>query len=913
MKRLRFGLFLILVLSAGAFAQVPLYPSQYTVATLPAASTLTNKTVQVTDSMDGGCTTGSNPVPSLTWCRSNGTSWFPVPDPRKGGSRFIDTDYASLSAAVTAIGSTVGELAITTASWPDGANTTVPATLRLVFRNAGTLNQTHTVTISGGVSAPPGAVFVGNGTIILNPTLTPIVYAAWWAERTVTVPGPTAAPTLSAQSNFGFGASFTNSTTYLVAYAYEVWNGKTGLSPTTSFTAKNSQNIGVTGFASLADNSKYAVGYYVYISPDAGATWHLADGLFTRPGLFSFGDATSVGGPVVAYNAAGATKPADGTTQTTNSGIVVSPPTVAPTVVGIHANAAATYYGAFRYLCGDGTFTALSPVSSGLVVATAGNAIGFFINNEPPSGAVAVELYVGTSATTSAMHLQATQPLNYVQGFIQNYDSTTAAPTAAGAAQSAICSLQSAYDAMMNSGLAGKIIDTGGPFKTPIILRIKNGSGNQVIGLQIEGVGGHAGVYTPPGGRRYYTGTQTSNVVGVMYATSALTWTGLDVRDPSARLSVGLASCDFFGGGGFNSNWHESTFEATKAGSVGYQIPIQATNSGSHTTSEQHFNGCNFSGDAWGIDVHGGQTTDIQIVDCETLSNGNSNSANSGQIRNATSALGLHIRGWEGTGAASIGYVFFLTLDDNLPLNSGNGSLAARDVAYDAVAGSATSFIHRSAVGNNTAQVSISDSVLASSFGDRYAFYSGGPTSLWIRNVGGAGNGWVNWVNKAPTESDRAAIEQDGSDNFFGLGATYGFKVSSNTTNSITDNADKTKVYINNVLLSRTGTNSNTAAQITGNQNEYNPSGLSYLQRWSSDASRNVTGLTFSWVQVDGEQHLILNVGAQNIVLINESASSGAASRFTTSTGADLTLAPNKAALVTYDGITSRWRATLLP
>lgn len=100
-----------------------------------------------------------------------------------------------------------------------------------------------------------------------------------------------------------------------------------------------------------------------------------------------------------------------------------------------------------------------------------------------------------------------------------------------------------------------------------------------------------------------------------------------------------------------------------------------------------------------------------------------------------------------------------------------------------------------------------------------------------------------------------------------------------------------------------------TATQITSNQNDYNPGGRSKFQRWSTDASRNVTGLVFASAGLDGEEHVIVNVGAQNIVLVNESASSTAANRFTNSTGADITLSANQAADVIYDGTTSRWRA----
>lgn len=102
---------------------------------------------------------------------------------------------------------------------------------------------------------------------------------------------------------------------------------------------------------------------------------------------------------------------------------------------------------------------------------------------------------------------------------------------------------------------------------------------------------------------------------------------------------------------------------------------------------------------------------------------------------------------------------------------------------------------------------------------------------------------------------------------------------------------------------------SRTPSQITSDQNNYSP-GVGMGQRWSSDASRTVTGMAAGQ---DMEPRWIWNVGAQNIVLSNESASSTAANRFTTATGADLTLAANKCALAFYDATSSRWRVTLLP
>lgn len=76
---------LTLLLSVGALAQTPLYPSRYTVSSgtgapaLPAASTLTNKIVMVIDGTStGDCTVGGGTAKTL--CVSTGSSWVPTGD-----------------------------------------------------------------------------------------------------------------------------------------------------------------------------------------------------------------------------------------------------------------------------------------------------------------------------------------------------------------------------------------------------------------------------------------------------------------------------------------------------------------------------------------------------------------------------------------------------------------------------------------------------------------------------------------------------------------------------------------------------------------------------------------------------------------------------------------------------------------
>lgn len=181
-----------------------------------------------------------------------------------------------------------------------------------------------------------------------------------------------------------------------------------------------------------------------------------------------------------------------------------------------------------------------------------------------------------------------------------------------------------------------------------------------------------------------------------------------------------------------------------------------------------------------------------------------------------------------------------------------------------------------------------------------FAIYQNGNKSLIgldIRPGGGLGLFWTADSNIIWNS------QNSGSTNIFG-GGTSATRIG-RAAEGIVHFHDGSSAGITFRTIART------PSQITADQNNYNPGGQSRFQRWSSDASRNVTGMTFTTAQVDGQEHVIWNVGAQNIVLQNENASSTAANRFTTSTGADLTLAAKKCAFVMYDGTTSRWLVCL--
>lgn len=95
-------------------------------------------------------------------------------------------------------------------------------------------------------------------------------------------------------------------------------------------------------------------------------------------------------------------------------------------------------------------------------------------------------------------------------------------------------------------------------------------------------------------------------------------------------------------------------------------------------------------------------------------------------------------------------------------------------------------------------------------------------------------------------------------------------------------------------------------AQITADQNDYNPAGLataSVLQIYT-DAARNVSGIAGG---AEGRCIVIINVGSYPVTLLNESASSSAANRFTL--GGNMVIAAKQAAILRYDGTATRWQA----
>ncbi len=106
---------------------------------------------------------------------------------------------------------------------------------------------------------------------------------------------------------------------------------------------------------------------------------------------------------------------------------------------------------------------------------------------------------------------------------------------------------------------------------------------------------------------------------------------------------------------------------------------------------------------------------------------------------------------------------------------------------------------------------------------------------------------------------------------------------------------------------------SQTQAQITANQNDYTLSGMGYLVRLSTNASRNITGIRdpnapLNGRQQDGEIKRFFNIGSNLTILTNQDANSTDTNRILSASGGDIYVAPNQFADCVYDDITQRWR-----
>lgn len=98
-----------------------------------------------------------------------------------------------------------------------------------------------------------------------------------------------------------------------------------------------------------------------------------------------------------------------------------------------------------------------------------------------------------------------------------------------------------------------------------------------------------------------------------------------------------------------------------------------------------------------------------------------------------------------------------------------------------------------------------------------------------------------------------------------------------------------------------------TPTALSGNVNDYAPTGLSaagWIRQDGGAADRTITGLTGG---VAGRRMIITNIGSTNVLILsNNSGSSSAANRFLMP--ADTTLAVNASMALIYDGVANLWK-----
>lgn len=93
---------------------------------------------------------------------------------------------------------------------------------------------------------------------------------------------------------------------------------------------------------------------------------------------------------------------------------------------------------------------------------------------------------------------------------------------------------------------------------------------------------------------------------------------------------------------------------------------------------------------------------------------------------------------------------------------------------------------------------------------------------------------------------------------------------------------------------------------ITADQDNFKLTGDAIVHRFTTDAARTITG--FRALDLDSNVRVIVNVGTQNLVLANDSASSSAQNRILCHTGANITLNQNESVAIFYDRTSSRVR-----
>jgi hypothetical protein len=105
----------------------------------------------------------------------------------------------------------------------------------------------------------------------------------------------------------------------------------------------------------------------------------------------------------------------------------------------------------------------------------------------------------------------------------------------------------------------------------------------------------------------------------------------------------------------------------------------------------------------------------------------------------------------------------------------------------------------------------------------------------------------------------------------------------------------------------------NTPANITANQNDYDPGDALVYRLNPTGTTREITGFAPTGgnsLNGHGRHIVIWNIGSVDLKLMHQNAGSTAANRILVSGGGDMTLASNERAALWYDPTTARWRTS---
>lgn len=164
----------------------------------------------------------------------------------------------------------------------------------------------------------------------------------------------------------------------------------------------------------------------------------------------------------------------------------------------------------------------------------------------------------------------------------------------------------------------------------------------------------------------------------------------------------------------------------------------------------------------------------------------------------------------------------------------------------------------------------------------------------------------VGHTHSAASITGLAAIATSGSASDLGTGTLPAARLPA-LTGDVATSAGSAATTVVSASGSWARSGDITPPQITANQNDYNPTGLSTASvlRLTSDASRNITSLAGG---ADGRIITLINVGSFPIVIKDEDGATGTAANRFSLTG-DITLNTAQAATFIYDATNARWWA----